>query len=637
MRIAFGTVVYKESFQYYREFVKTINNQDSNDFDVILMNDNLSEEELLKISNALQKNVKILFGKHNSTPSELRVELIKSVKKNGYDLLVLGDFDDTFSNNRVSKIELEYDENFSFYYNDLYYFNKQRKFFDGLPKNIIKIDDILEQNFLGLSNTTLNLNKIDFETIDRLNENITLIFDWHMYSILLEEGHIGKKIENCKTYYRIYENNIAGESIDTIDAIKKELKIKVNHYEKLRDIDVKFDNLFNYYKELKERVDNNDTVELMQQINRGNCYWWGRLDSNRIRLEKYEMKIKKKMIKNYSKPYIIAEIGANHNGDMNLAKKMIDSAVECGVDAVKFQSWTNKSLIAKSEYDKNQKYDDSPKKHFGSLKEMVDKYYLREEQHYMLKEYCDQKGIDFCSTPFSEKEVDLLESVGVPFFKVASMDVNNLRLLKYIGSKGKPVILSTGMATLAEIELAVKTIEATGNRDISILHCISIYPPEARDIHLNNIILFQKIFPDYPIGFSDHTIGVSVPIAAVALGAAIIEKHFTTDKNLPGWDHEVSANPEEMKFIVKESVVISEALGNFERTVSKAEENKKSKFRRSIVLTHDMKKGEIIKEESIIFKRPGTHIRPDEERYVVGRTLKRDMKEDALISWDDLV
>ena len=349
------------------------------------------------------------------------------------------------------------------------------------------------------------------------------------------------------------------------------------------------------------------------------------------------MKIYEREIKNYSKPYIIAEIGANHNGNMELAKIMIDSAAECGADAVKFQSWTNKSLIAQAEYDKNQKYDDSPKKHFGSLKEMVDKYYLREEQHYMLKEYCDKKGIDFCSTPFSEQEVDLLDSVGVPFFKVASMDVNNIRLLKYIAKKGKPIILSTGMATLAEIEVAVKTIESTGNTDIAILHCISIYPPDPKDIHLNNILLLQKIFPEYPIGFSDHTIGVSVPLASVALGAAVIEKHFTTDRDLPGWDHEISADPEEMKFIVKESGIVADALGNFERTVSEAEQNKKSKFRRSIVLMRDMKQGEVIEAEDFTFKRPGTNIRPDEEKYVIGRKLNKNMKQDDLLDWDDLI
>lgn len=349
------------------------------------------------------------------------------------------------------------------------------------------------------------------------------------------------------------------------------------------------------------------------------------------------MTINGKSIKNFDNPFVIAEIGSNHNGDMELAKMMIDSAVNCGVDAVKFQSWTNKSLICKAEYESNQKYDDSPKKHFGSLEEMVDKYYLREEQHLELKEYCDSKKIVFCSTPFSEEEVDLLETLEVPFYKVASMDINNLRLLAYIAKKMKPVILSTGMSTLSEIELAIKTIEQEGNFDIIILHCISIYPPAPEDINLKNITMLQNLYPNYPVGFSDHSIGTSIPVASIALGAAVIEKHFTIDKNLPGWDHEVSADPEEMKYIVEQGQIVSKALGNYFRTLSESEKNKLQKFRRSIVLTKDLKAGSIIEENDITFKRPGTHISPDEERFVLGRTLNKDMKSDDLLSWNDLI
>ncbi len=341
-------------------------------------------------------------------------------------------------------------------------------------------------------------------------------------------------------------------------------------------------------------------------------------------------------IKNYSEPYIIAEIGSNHNGDMELAKKMIDSAKECGADAVKFQSWTDKTLIARDEYNRNSKYNDSPKKHFGSLKEMVEKYYLREEQHYLLKKYCDTLGIDFCSSVFSEREVDLLCEVEAPFFKIASMDINNLRLLRYAAEKMKPIMLSTGMATLSEIDTAVRTIESEGNYNIIILHCVAIYPPEPRDINLNNIISLQRIYPEYPIGFSDHTIGVSVSIASVALGAAIIEKHFTTDKNLPGWDHEISADPGELKFIVDESKIVAHSLGSYKRIVSEAEENKKVKFRRSVIMSRCMQKGEIIKAEDITFKRPGTGIRPDEEKYVLGRKLNKSMEQDDILDWNDI-
>lgn len=341
---------------------------------------------------------------------------------------------------------------------------------------------------------------------------------------------------------------------------------------------------------------------------------------------------------NYGKPYIIAEIGANHNGDIDLAKKIIDSAKDCGAHAVKFQSWTPNSLIAKEEYERNQSYNDGDggKKHFGSLKEMVEKYYLHEDQHYELKEYCDSIGIDFCSSPFSKKEIDLLNKLDVPFFKVASMDINNIELLKHMAQYQKPIFLSTGMATLAEIERAVKTIEIEGNYQIVILHCISIYPPKYNDIHLNNIKMLQKAFK-YPIGFSDHTMGTSIPLASIAFGACVIEKHFTLDKDMPGWDHQISADPKELKEIVRESNNIQQALGGYDRVVSEDEENKKLKFRRSIVAGKDLKKGSKISLENIEVKRPGTGIASDEIKYVVGRVLNKDIEADTLLKWEDIV
>ena len=342
------------------------------------------------------------------------------------------------------------------------------------------------------------------------------------------------------------------------------------------------------------------------------------------------------MIAEGSTPYIIAEIGSNHNGDMGLARKMIDSAVKCGCNAVKFQSWTPKSLIAEEEYKRNIKYDDNPRKHWGSLRDMVEKYYLREEQHWELKEYCDNIGIDFCSTPFSLEETDLLAALDVPFYKIASMDIINHRLLKHVASKNKPLIVSTGMATLGEIEKAIETITFSGNDRIVLLHCISIYPPEYPDIHLNNISMLKQTF-GFPVGFSDHTIGFSIPLAAVAMGACLIEKHFTIDKNLDGWDHAISADPIEMEIIVKESANISMAMGSHKRVVSDAEKEKKKKFRRSIVAARQMEKGHIICDEDLNFKRPGTGIMSDQSELLVGKKLLRDIREDELISWSDLI
>jgi len=349
-----------------------------------------------------------------------------------------------------------------------------------------------------------------------------------------------------------------------------------------------------------------------------------------------KIKFREKEIKNYLNPYIIAEIGSNHNGDMNLAKKIIKSAKECGADAVKFQSWDTESLISKIEYQRNQSYNDSPKKHFGSLKEMVEKYYLRKDQHYELKDYCDKLGIEFCSTPFSKKEVDLLVKLDIPFIKIASMDINNLELIKYIAKQRKPIVLSTGMSSLGEIERAIEVIENQKIFQIVILHCVSIYPPKYEDINLNNIKMLHKVF-DYPVGFSDHTIGFSIPLAAVALGSCVIEKHFTIDKTLPGWDHEISADPNELKIICEESKNIVKALGSYKRTVSKTENDKIEKFRRSIILSREMKAGETIKYNDLKFKRPGEGIRPDEVYYVIGRTLKKDKKYDEILNWEDLI
>lgn len=347
------------------------------------------------------------------------------------------------------------------------------------------------------------------------------------------------------------------------------------------------------------------------------------------------MKFGNKEVADYGVPYIIAEIGANHNGDMVLARRLIDEARSCGCDAVKFQSWTPDSLISREEYDRHQKYDDSPKKHFGSLREMVEKYYLREDQHRELKEYCDKTGIEFCSTPFSTEEVDLLESIGVKYYKVASMDINNETLLRYIAKKQKPILLSTGMSFLSEVENAVGVISSEGNSQIILLHCVSIYPPEYTDVNLNNIPMLRQTF-GMPVGFSDHTIGVSIPLAAVSLGSCVVEKHFTLDKSMPGWDHEVSADPAEMKMIVTESRNISASLGSYKRIVSDAELEKRKKFRRSIVFACDLASGHVLRDEDLTYKRPGTHIPPSMKNHVVGRRLVRSVTADELLNWNDL-
>ncbi len=334
-------------------------------------------------------------------------------------------------------------------------------------------------------------------------------------------------------------------------------------------------------------------------------------------------------------PYIIAEIGSNHNGDMDLCRRLIDAAADAGANAVKFQSWTESSLISKEEYDRNPEYSDK-KRHFGSLREMVKAYQLTSEQHVEARAHAAARGIDFCSSVFSPDEVDLLEELDVPFFKIASMDIIYLPLLAYTARKQRPMVISTGMATLAEIERAVEVVRGQGNEQIVLLHCISIYPPEMDTIRLRNMATLRQAF-DVPVGFSDHSLGTSIPLAAIALGAALVEKHFTLDKNMPGWDHAISADPDELRTIVEEGRNVYTALGGSTRIVTEAEVEKRKAFRRSLVTRHPLPSGQLISEEDLDAKRPGTGISPAELEYVVGRKLARDLGQDEVVRWEDLV
>ncbi len=334
-------------------------------------------------------------------------------------------------------------------------------------------------------------------------------------------------------------------------------------------------------------------------------------------------------------PYIIAEVGSNHNGDMNLCRQLIDAAAAAGAHAVKFQSWTDTSLIAEEEYARNIEYSDK-KRHFGSLREMMVAYQLTADQHYEAHAYCRARGIAFCSSSFSIEEVDLLEKLAVPFFKIASMDVVHLPLLRYVARKQRPVVISTGMATLGEIEEAVEAVRAEGNEQIVLLHCVSIYPPEYDTINLRNMATLQQAF-DVPVGFSDHTLGTAIPLAAISIGACVIEKHFTLDQEMPGWDHAISANPEQLRTIVKEGRNIFTALGENGRMVSAAEMEKRKKFRRSLVARCKLDRGHMLTEADLDAKRPGTGIAPNEIAYVLGRRLASDVAADQVLHWKHLL
>ncbi len=344
----------------------------------------------------------------------------------------------------------------------------------------------------------------------------------------------------------------------------------------------------------------------------------------------------KKEVFNYCKPYVIAELGSNHNGDMDIAKKMIQQAKGAGADCVKFQSWNVDSIFSKKVYDENYFLaDDYRDRKDYTLAKIVEEYSISENQLLEMKKLANEIGIDCTSTPFSKNEVDfVVQKMKTPYIKVASMDLNNYPFLEYIAKQNLPIVISTGLSNLDEIDTAIQTIENAGNNQICILHCISIYPPDDRQVNLRNIQTLQQLYP-YPIGFSDHTIGTSIPLAAVTLGASVIEKHFTLDKSMSGWDHKVSANFDELTEICSQSKRISDALGT---TRISAQENKEKKdaFRRSIVSTRNIKKGEVFTIDDIDFKRPGEGLSPGELKYLIGKPARRDIEKDAIIYLEDI-
>ncbi len=340
-------------------------------------------------------------------------------------------------------------------------------------------------------------------------------------------------------------------------------------------------------------------------------------------------------IQEYGKPYIIAEIGSNHNGDMELAKKLIDAAKACGADCVKFQSWSKDTIFSKKVYADNYFLrDDYRNRTDYTLEEIVDAYSIDRADHFLLKEYCDSVGIEFNSTPFSKGELDLLvDELQVRFIKIASMDLNNIPFLTYVARKGRPVVISTGLCGLAEVSDAVRCLKENGCDEIVLLHCVSIYPPESDMINLNNIDMLRQTF-GCKVGYSDHSLGTLAPILAMGKGACIIEKHFTLDKNMEGWDHKVSADPEELSVICQAAEDAYKMLGSYQKVVNEDQERRDA-FKRSIVAARDIKAGERFDETNLDLKRPGSGIPPKYYELLVGRVAKHDIARDDMISFDD--
>lgn len=332
--------------------------------------------------------------------------------------------------------------------------------------------------------------------------------------------------------------------------------------------------------------------------------------------------------------FIIAEAGINHNGDINIAKKMIDVAKECGVDAIKFQTFKAEEFIS----DKNETYtyNSQGKEVTESMYEMFKRYEFTKEQWIEIADYCKQQNIIFFSTPQNPSDLDFLMSiVDLPVIKVGADDLTNIDLMSYYASKGKPMIISAGMAYISEIEDAVDAIRKEANSDLIVLHCISSYPAESEEVNLKKMNTIKQAF-EVITGFSDHTIGTTASVGAVALGAKVIEKHFTLDKNMAGPDHWFSSDVEEIKKLVNDIRYIEKALGSSQVRPTKREIENRKAFRRSIVAATDIKEGDIIDLNMLTVKRPGDGLLPKFNKYVIGKAAKINIRKNEIITFDKL-
>jgi len=328
--------------------------------------------------------------------------------------------------------------------------------------------------------------------------------------------------------------------------------------------------------------------------------------------------------------FIIAEAGVNHNGSLELAKKMIYVAKEAGADAIKFQTFKAEKVISK--YAQKADYQKRTTRTNESQLEMVKRLELDVQTHRELIDYCKEKDILFLSSPFDLDSIDLLDQLGLKIFKIPSGEITNLPYLRKIGKLKKTVILSTGMADLGEIEDALDILtEADTKKDqITILHCNTEYPTPYEDVNLKAMLTIRDAFK-IKVGYSDHTLGIEVPIAAVALGAKVIEKHFTLDKNMEGPDHKASLDPNELKQMVKSLRNIEKSLGDGIKKPSQSEMKNKPIVRKSIVAAKEIKKGEVFTTENLLIKRPGNGISPMRWEEIVGKVSKKDYQHDQLI------
>ena len=331
--------------------------------------------------------------------------------------------------------------------------------------------------------------------------------------------------------------------------------------------------------------------------------------------------------------FVIAEAGVNHNGSLDLARQLVDAALEAGASAVKFQTFKAEALVSplapKAEY--QLQTTDAAESQF----DMIRRLELSPDMHRQLMAYCQERGILFMSSPFDESSADLLDNLGVAVYKIPSGEITNLPFLDHVARKGQPMIVSTGMAYLGEVETAVRTIAAAGNRDVILLHCVSNYPADPGDINLSAMGTMARAF-DTPVGYSDHTPGIEVALAAVALGASVVEKHLTLDRNLSGPDHRASIEPNEFKAMVQGVRSVEAAIGHGRKEPAASESNTADVARKSLVAGVDIPADTVLTEDMITVMRPGTGFPPAMRSQVAGRRVRVAIPLGTLITPDML-
>lgn len=344
----------------------------------------------------------------------------------------------------------------------------------------------------------------------------------------------------------------------------------------------------------------------------------------------HEILIGDRVVGSNSRVYVVAEIGINHGGSVTQALKLVDAAADAGADAVKFQTFRTDRLMVATR-DRFAQQDDGAETAYQLFRRLE----LGWEDYEKLKQHADERKVSFLSTPFDEESADLLDRIGVPAFKIASSDVTHTPLLKHVAGKNKPVLLSTGMSFLSEVAEAVWTLKTAGATEILLLHCVSSYPAPPESLNLRAIQTMRDYF-DLPVGYSDHTEGILLPLVAVSLGAVLVEKHFTIDKQARGPDHKLSMDPDELRSLVRSIRSAEASLGDGRKCPSTCEAENRLLSRRSIVASVDIRAHETVVPWMLGFKRPGSGIEPKQGERIVGMKARRNISRDTLLQWDDL-